>query len=315
MENIVPASAIETRDQNTMLDAKTIESLDGLVGFLPPLPVLQKTSRVVQDCPTSTGDTKGRRYRKGKYLVLLFIDQINRAGSEADLNNLRVMFEGHQVLSYIDFDEEKTFDQALADAQDACKLNNFETLVVYFGMHGGTTSLWNVTCSDLGQDTIEKLFSTERVRNKFLEGLCKDFEDKAKVFINDQCRHDITLDRMPDIIHMEHPEDPGDKPEHLVQIYSTQSGCKSNRDSVDGTFLIQKLSEVLLDLEFRDKCLTEIMDEVQKRVKDMADGINDAARPQVPTCSSTLTKELVHTTPQDLKDMQRDEEWRLSKTK
>ena len=294
-----------------MVETKTKQIKDGLVGFLPPhslLKLLQTDSApcILQDGGT-TADLQGH-YPKGKYLVILFVNQVDRPGAQRDLENLRVMYEGHKVLAYVDFIKDITFDLALADAQEECKLNNYETLVVYFGMHGGSTSLWDVSYLDLGRDAKGAFFSTERARKKFVDGL-REFDEKSRIFINDQCRTDIPLTSYPEIAQISPPESPLDAPEHLVQVYSTQKGCLSYRHRDSGTWLIQKLSEVLVDPDFMDKCLTKIMEEVQKRVEGMAARTSGAALPQIPTCHSTLTKKLVHTTAQDLKDMEKEEEW------
>ena len=109
-----------------MGDTRTNAMVDGLVGFLPSHWALNNQKGIVLRGVVSEA------YPKGKYLVILFVNKIDRPGSQKDLDNLRVMYEGHRVLAYVDFNKEETFDQPLADAQTECRLNSYETLVSWY---------------------------------------------------------------------------------------------------------------------------------------------------------------------------------------
>lgn len=248
-------------------------------------------------------------YPKGRGLVFIFIVHKEREkGSHQDSNTLRVMFDGHLIKAYPNFIKEN-LSEALEFAKEQCSKADFASLVMYFGAHGGC--IGGVAGAQYPpipymMDGEGKRFSPKQVIHLFIDQLGQ-FENKPKLFIIDSCKKVGKNPKLLTEIKEGVPESPRVLQVNLsADVYTINSqleGHSSKRNS-KGTLLLQKLSTAFDNPENRNECISNIMIEVNRMIREEYPG-------QVAETSSTLTKKFPHTFKDDLKSTEIDREFSL----
>ncbi|NXD02224.1 CASP6 protein, partial [Certhia familiaris] len=223
----------------------------------------------------------------------------DRRGTMVDRNNLKRSLTdlGFEVRLFDDL-KAKDVEQKLNEASRE-KHSNADCFVCVFLTHGDGEHVYAY------DDKIE----IQKITDIFRGDKCQSLVGKPKIFIIQACRgekyddaviaHDATDSRSESLLSETEVDAAGvytlPAGADFIMCYSVAQGYYSYRDTVNGSWFIQDLCEILRkhgpSLEFTE-LLTVVNRKVSYRRVGMCSDINGLGKKQIPCFASMLTKKL-----------------------